>query len=442
MTQEVIPEVDLFADRVEVTSNSVSENYGEMATDVQVQNYKIADSTKEAVGAYIKMDDDTKKVLTDLYVNSTKITDETVKNLVDSYKNMSTQIKTGIDKQYSEQLKTMQDFFKKSDALSSTEEEKALADLKQNNANKKKEVDNYTKQIQQILQKASKENRELTLEEQQQINTIQEQMKTNAVKSLSDSEVESKVILQRHKDYGARITAEQASAEIKNANAARDKSVAAANEQYEKTVASIIRMRDETHTITSDQADKLIADAKRQKEDSITNAEELRSTVVTKITSMNSDISTSVDTTTGDILTWWDKLKNWWAGWQPDTKSFNYTTSYGGSSDVGEYTTSFGVTMNANATGTNSFEGGLTTMNERGYEIFNLPRGSRIYNHQASEDMVIKTAQEVARNVISNMNINNGGEQTIIVPIYLDGKQIGRSVAKYVDEENGFRGWN
>ena len=74
-------------------------------------------------------------------------------------------------------------------------------------------------------------------------------------------------------------------------------------------------------------------------------------------------------------------------------------------SDGNDFT---GADMYSNASGTNNFPGGLTTMNEKGYEVYDLPGGTKIYNHEASEDMVLKTAQEVAKGVLAS-NQGDGG---------------------------------
>lgn len=434
MTQEAVPAVDLFADKVNVTQKNVGASYGNMVTQIETDTTKISNSTKQAVGAYIKLDDDAKKSLTDLYVNGTVLTNQTVNTLVQKYSDMATQIKTGMDKHYNDEFSAMQQFFQKSNALSIAEESNALSSLQLNNLSKKTEIDNYEKQIQLILQNASNNHRALSLDEQQKINSIQEKMKTNAVKSLSDTEIESKVILERLKEYGTRITAEQASSEIQNANKARDEGVKAANDQYTKTVENIIKMRDETHSLTADQADKLIKDAQRQRDDSIKHAEELRDGVVKKITSMDSDISNDVDTTTGKILTWWDKVKSWWNSWFPAKKTMQVDSNY--SSYLTGNTSSNGSSsypaIGHNARGTNSWNGGLTYKDENGYEIYDLPRGTRIYNHDASEDMAKKTAEEVARNVLSNIDTGSSGNE-IIIPIYLDGKQIANVTSPYLN---------
>ena len=400
MEKDIVPAVDLFADEVTQSTGNVSSNYASMSAGVETNTIKISDATKKAVGAYMDLDTKATESLTNLYLNGTIITDNTAKSLIDIYTKMGIAIKTGLDKDYLEQYNTMKKFFDTSGALSKEEEGKILQSMKDNNEGKKGLEDFHNKEILAIIKKAKDDKRELTLAEQKEINEIQGKMKTNAVKTLSDNEVESKIIMQRLKDYGTRITAEQASEVIKNANKSRDGAVKGANDTYDKSVAFIIKQRDETHEITAEQADLLIADAKRQKDKTIEQAETLRFEAVKKIESMNSDITRSVNTTTGNLLTRWDKFKNWWFGWDPEDKNMNVNTNY----------TSTGrkAQVQQQWTGTNSFSGGLTTMHEKGYEVYNLPQSSQILNHEASLDLITKTAQEVAKGVLANSNSNNG----------------------------------
>ncbi len=264
-------------------------------------------------------------------------------------------------------------------------------------------MDGYTKQIQDILKKASNEKRALTLEEQQKINEIQGKMKTNAVKSLSDTEVESKVILERLKGYSNRITSEQASEVIKNAENQRKQAVDKANKQYDETVRTIIKMRDESKSITKDQADKMIAEAERQKKGSISKAGEMKDGVVEKVKSMNSDIIKDIDESDGHIKTRWEKLKDWFAN-NPIIRWIRTQTSGDSGGDAGQ-----------NWTGTTNWRGGLTYLHERGWELYDLPKGARVYNHQASEEMVMRTAESVAEKVASRMLGNVQGNSGVNV---------------------------
>ena len=291
---------------------------------------------------------------------------------------------------------------------------------------KKIQTQEFENQINQIINTASQEKRALTQEETRQITELQNQMRENAVKALSENEVEAQVILQRMKDYDGRITAEQAAEHIAKLNESRDKAVATANDEYEKRIATITRLRDESGVISAEQADKMSEDAERQRDGAIEKAEETRLNVIEKMREINSDLDNEVNTQTGTVLTAWDKIKRWWSNWQPETKYMKTVT----------YTEKMsGATIGANALGTSYFQGGLTSINERGYEVVELPRGTKIKNHLQSENMIKDTAIQTAKAILSGMTSMDN--RSIIVPINLDGKQIATVTAPYSDKISG-----
>ncbi|WP_195604408.1 phage tail tape measure protein [Clostridium tyrobutyricum] len=384
LTQQATPAIDLFADKTVTTSKTITDNLGNTATQVTSHITKISEATKKAVGSYIQMDNSAKNALTNLYVHSTTLTNQTVGAMTSKYNQMGSTIKAGMDKHYNDEYKSLQQFFTKSKALSSTEEQNALKKLQSNNNSKKAVVDSYEKQIQTILKTAADKHRALTLDEQQKINSIQSKMKDTAVHTLSDNEVQAKVILQRIKDYGTRITAEQASSIIKNANKQRDGAVASANDQYNKTVAAIIKARDESHSITADQANKLIADAKKQRDGAVNHAENMRSQVVTKVTSMNSDTSKNVDTTTGNILTHWDKVKKWWENWHPVKKVFSFIEKALSSQNDKSNVTG----LTGYASGTNNATSGWHIVGENGPELYYFAGGETVIDANSTDTIL------------------------------------------------------
>ncbi|MDM0731994.1 phage tail tape measure protein, partial [Clostridium perfringens] len=290
----------------------------------------------------------------------------------------------------------------------------------------KSKIDEGQKRIEMIYQKAAEEHRKITEDEFKAISSIQHGMKEDAVKTLSDNEVEAKVILERMKGNDERITAEQASQHIKELNKSRDEAIKAANEECDKRIAEIIRMRDETGTLTAEQADKCIEDAKRQRDETVSAAEETRNQAVDKIASMNSNIRDSVNTTTGEVKSNWDKLKDWWDNWHPVKKIFEIFTKH----------TSDGKSADQNWTGNSYFKGGFTTLHERGYELYDLPSGSRIYNHESSEEMVLETAKQTAQGVIETMLGNQEGNTgDIIIPVSIAGEEIDRIVVPRVSNK-------
>ncbi|ELC8344084.1 phage tail tape measure protein [Clostridium perfringens] len=324
---------------------------------------------------------------------STSITKEQSQTLQKIYSDMSSKIKTGMDSKRDEDLKSQKDFFEKSNALTTQEEQEILQKTTDTWNKKKENIDNLQKQINDIIQKAADEHRQITDSEAKDIDSIQKQMKEQAINTLSNQKVEAEVILERMKDEDTRITAEEASEKIKTLNKSRDEAVKTANDECDKRIAQIIKMRDETGVISSEQADKLIADAKRQRDETVKSAEDTRTQAVDKIRSMNSTIEQNVDTTTGKILSYWDKFKRWWSGWQPEAKNLTvketrYSDGRGG--------------VEHNWTGDSYFKGGYTTLHENGWELYDLPGGTRIYNHESSEALVQETARQAAQGVIDN----------------------------------------
>lgn len=512
LNESATPSVDLFADKVEYSTNKIQASHGALAAQVESDTVKISESTKKNIQSYLDMDKKASDSLMNIKINSNKFSkeskdaviknftemskrssnlskeqqekmtanfkklvgdtgvltkknkdeiikqytsmvngtkgltkkqkDQTIKDFKDTlnksigltkkqskdlqklYKDMGNKIKNSLDKNKKTELKSQKDFFAKSNILTTKEEADILKKTEKHWNSKKGKIDGYQKQINGIIQRAANEHRQITDKEAKTIDDIQKKMKESAVKTLSDNEVEAKVILERMKEHDENITAEMASSHIKQLNRSRDKSVSTANDECDKRLAEIMRMRDESKVISADQADKLIADAKKQRDETIDAAEETRDEAVKKIENMNKNITRDVDTATGDVKSHWDKLKDWWNSWWPKPKTTTVTTRY----------VTKGQRPYGNWTGNSHFQGGLTYLHERGYELYDLPSGTKIYNHESSEQMVLETARQTAQGVINSMLKNNDGQSggDIIIPISIAGEEIDRVVVPRV----------
>lgn len=415
LNEEIIPEVDLFADTMVANGTKITE-YGEVVT---YEAIKISEATKEAVQSYIDMDSNVKNALDNLYINSTTITTETCNNLTTSYREMGDTITAGLEEDKNADLVILNDFFANSTSLSNTEKQKILEDTNTLYNTKEEVIQDKTNGIKQILERASSEHRQLNKDEMNTINQIQQEMKTEAIKTLSANEIEAKAILERMSASDKRITAEQASEHIKTLNNSRDEAVRSANEEYEGTVKAIVRMRDESGTITAEQADKMIKEAERQRDGVVEKAEDTRYQALEKMRELHKELDDEVDTSSGDILTTWDKLKRWWNGWKPESKSFVYTTTARKEQASPGY-----------ALGTSYFQGGVTAINERGYEVIELPRGSKVKNHLQSENMIRDTAIQTANAILQGMNNQNGLTVNIYSPKALSEAETARQFKK------------
>lgn len=402
MSQKVIPTIDLFG-------NGVSE------------------ATKKSVGAYMEMDNKVGVSLESFRLMNTRITKEIATDMVGTFEKMGADIKAGRDKHYTEDLANLTKFYTDQGTIDSAEVQATLAEMKETHISKGTEIDAYEAKIKAIYDKAAADHKTLTQQEEDEIKAIKDKMQALALQALTDSEKEQAAILTRMRLQAGDISTKQAGEVIANSAKQRDETTRLANDQYEKTVASIARQRDEGVITSDDQAKKMIAAAELTRSEALRKAEAMHKEVVAELERENVDVGKKIDAQDGSIKTGWRSLGEWFANnplrrWLI-TRTRTENTAAPKTYHVSGYDDSGQPILEESASGTNYFRGGLTTMHEKGYEVYNLPRGSKIYNHEASEDMVLKTAQEVARGVLSSMQTQSQpGEssQTIQVNLKID----------------------
>lgn len=428
LQEDTIPAVDLFADKIEYTTTTIED--GASRTEIAVEKVvtKISEATKEAVGAYLELDEEAKKHLDSLYINSVTITDDIKNELEAKYSEMASNILEGISKKREEDLNRLNDFFKERINITEREQQEIYKKTVNHYKSLEYETEWHELRIKQILENAAKEKRELTEEEMKEINRIQNKMKENAVKILSEQEIESNIILERMKENSTRITAEQASEHIKQVNRARDEAVKAANEEYEERLALIIRLRDEAGVITEGQANRLIQEAQRQRDETIKAAEETRLKTIDKMRGLYTELDNMVDTTTGEILTRWDKLKRWWSGWKPETKVAKVTTIY---EEIDNRRTQK-VVARPYAEGTDFHPGGLALVGEKGPELIELPRGSKVYTADETRSILGMSEEKLVNAFIKALKTAGLSKPAIMK---LDGREVGRGIVNIIDAE-------
>lgn len=367
LNQKVIPAIDLFGGQV-------------------------SKATEKTVTAYMDLDKKVGVSLLSFQANHTVITAAIAKDMTTTFETMGAQIKAGRDKHYTEDLANLTKFYTDQGTLNSVDAQDVLTKMKATHATNDAEVDKNQKDIAAILAKAAAEKRVLTQIEEDAIALIKAGMQTKAITALSASETEQKVIMEKAKLEKTNIATLEASEVIKQSASQRDKTIKAANDEYQGTVDALARQRAEGVPISDTEARETIAAAETKRAGAVKKAQEMHTAVVKELGNQNADVIKKLDATTGDVKTFWNNVGSWFAKHPIVTNVISQVSqSLGGKAFIP-----------GKASGTNNFEGGLTTMHEKGYEVYNLPSGSKIYNHEASEAMITKTAQEVARAALSN----------------------------------------
>ncbi len=309
LSEEVIPTVDLFADKVTTASGQVTTGYAGMASNAGNSVVKISQATQTAVQSYMDMDNQTTQTLYNQKVNHAVITGEIANDTITKFQNMGQTIKDSYKSSYDEMYNTTYNFFAENSVLTEQKETEILNNITTKHQEREQTIDQSMARIQEIYTNAKEQNRQLTEAEMNEINTIQQQMRDNAITTLSETEQEAAVIRERMKEYQGRLTAEMASEMIQKANEARDGEIKAANEKYEEIIKQAARLK-EAGLITEQEYKDMVTSATTAKDESIKAATDTCNGVKQEISNATPGIEREVDTQTGKIKNSYQRLKD------------------------------------------------------------------------------------------------------------------------------------
>ncbi len=308
LSKDVIPTVDLFADKVTYTTNVVNTGYNSMSATTTKSVTKISEATATAVQAYMDMDDETTKALYNQQINHSVISQEIADDMIGKFQTMGQTIKDSQQTNFEEMTTDLTNFFNNNSSLTEEREAEILNKVQVAHQERQITIDNAMARITEIYQTAKNNNVALTQQEMDEVAQLQAQMRDNAINTMSETEAEAAVIRERMKDYQGRLTAEMASEMITNANNARDGEIKAANEKYEEVIKQAARLK-EAGLITEEEYNSMVEDARTTRDDQITAAEEACEGVKTEIANATPGIESEVNFQTGKIKTAYDTLK-------------------------------------------------------------------------------------------------------------------------------------
>jgi len=285
LSEESIPEIERFGDEV-------------------------SESTQQAVGAFMDLNDQATVALNQLAWSGQTVTQEMADSIVGTIQQMGNQVLSAMNEQHAEELASMQAFFANAKGITDAEQAEILANVQKGQDQQRAAVEEGQARIAEILNRAAAEKRAITQEEAVEINRIRQQMLETGIAMMSENELEQMAILERMRANAADLSARQAAEVVQNSLRQRDETIAAAEAQYNDVVKAIIRQRDELGTITAEQAEKLIAEAKRQRDEAIARAQEMHQAVVAEAQAQAGEHVNHVDWETGEIKSRWEVLRD------------------------------------------------------------------------------------------------------------------------------------
>lgn len=478
LKQDSIPAVNLFSDEV-------------------------SESTQEAVGSFLDLEEQATKSLNQLAWSGEEVTGEMAESIIGNFEEMKEQVVGKLEEQKEGALKSISEMVEKSIDMTEEEKEEMIRITGESYDEQIKKTEEGNARIKEILETAKKENRAITEEEKNEINKIKEDMKNDGIRILSESEKEQLAIMERLKQESGKISARQAAEIVKKSKEQKEKTIAEAEEEYTERLKYAAQLRADGSEESERLADKVVEEAERQKNEATKKAEEMHENVITEAKAQAEEHVNQVDWETGEIKTKWQVMKddiqtkakeikedvisrweeiktstsekwndiktdvsNSWSDMKRETfekvkdicsemtsrwediyistrenwggirtsvansinnikdkidegiekiKEWNATKVkekvftivekikrvFSGGGGGATYTSSTGSTGN-NAHGTNFWRGGLTWVGEQGPELIELPKGSKVYSNQKSEEMVNSQGKGITQNIIIN----------------------------------------
>ncbi|PGS61850.1 hypothetical protein COC69_32640, partial [Bacillus cereus] len=117
-----------------------------------------------------------------------------------------------------------------------------------------------------------------------------------------------------------RMNAEMLSDAVKKNKQTHEKTVEKAQDERDKRVKQAEMMKIELGSAAEGTANKLIEEANKQYEKVKSSANQTKREGIDKLKGSYKDLEDQVNTSTGNILTYWDKIKRWWNNWTPVKK--------------------------------------------------------------------------------------------------------------------------
>ncbi|NFO05290.1 phage tail tape measure protein [Clostridium botulinum] len=307
LSEEVIPTVDLFANKVTTASGQVTTGYAGMASNAGNSVVKISEATQTAVQSYMDMDNQTTQALYNQKVNHSVITSDIANDTITKFQNMGETIKNSQQKTYDDMYNSTAKFFASNSSLTEAEETEILSNITTKHEERQTVVDSSMARISEIYTNAKNKNQEITQSEMEEINTLQEQMRDDAITTLSSTEEEAAVIRERMKEYQGRLSAEMASEMIQKANEAKEGEIKAAEEKHDEVIKQAARLK-EAGLITEEQYSNMIKSSEDARDSQKKAAEDACQGVKDEISNATPGIGDEVDLQTGRIQSSYDNL--------------------------------------------------------------------------------------------------------------------------------------
>lgn len=409
VTADVLPAVDLYKDSTTAVFDEVTGKY-------EIHTVKISEETQKQVQAYLDLSNSAQQETMNMYAGVTAVTDENVAGITAKVDEMATSIITATNTQRDEVVGKYNDMFANTTAITDQEKAEILASVQGGFDQRVANTEQMKNEIIAIYDQIRAQGGSITADQQARLDELYNDMKNSAVQAMSNNEAEQNVILNRLKSSQETITAEMVGNTIKEMNKEYKEQVKTAGQKRDE----LVRQAEELKTLEGgkykEKAEQIIAAANDEYEKTVESSKKIKSEGIDKLMSAHSEFADSVDITTGEVISWWDKMFGTWDKWTPESKTATVTTNY-----VSTYSEV--------RTGSDGKQHRYLAYNGLDYVPYDG------YNTRLHEGERVLTKKE---NIEYSKGKQSGQKVTIQIPFNIDGREFAIAEKDYLAEELGF----
>ncbi|WP_218939092.1 phage tail tape measure protein, partial [Bacillus thuringiensis] len=304
LNEEAIPAVDLFKNRVNI------------AADGTVQSVdKISQSTKKVVGSYMEMSQQVGTVAMEMFAQQQVITDENLPPIIQKYEDMKNQVVNTFEEKKNAEIQKTQEAFTGMKTITAEEQAHISKMYTDHYEMEKAKTQAANDKIVEIWNTAKEEKRALTADENKQIQGLREVADQQAISALTKNKTEQEVIMNNLKNSKERVTAEMLSDAVTKMEKEKNEVIDKAKKTRDDRVRAAEEMKRELGSAAEGTANKMIDEANKEYREVKSKAEATKREGIDTLKHSYQDLEDQVDTSSGNILSAWDKVKRWWNSW-------------------------------------------------------------------------------------------------------------------------------
>ncbi|MBG9516663.1 hypothetical protein ABE47_32560 [Bacillus thuringiensis] len=304
LNEEAIPAVDLFKNRVNI------------AADGTVQSVdKISQSTKKVVGSYMEMSQQVGTVAMEMFAQQQVITDENLPPIIQKYEDMKNQVVNTFEEKKNAEIQKTQEAFTGMKTITVEEQANISKMYTDHYEMEKAKTQAANDKIVEIWNAAKEEKRALTADENKQIQGLREVADQQAISALTKNKTEQEVIMNNLKNSKERVTAEMLSDAVTKMEKEKNEVIDKAKKTRDDRVRAAEEMKRELGSAAEGTANKMIDEANKEYREVKSKAEATKREGIDTLKHSYQDLEDQVDTSSGNILSAWDKVKRWWNSW-------------------------------------------------------------------------------------------------------------------------------